>query len=74
MRLLSITLKKKEEIKSIEKRIAVKLKKFNIVQFKVCGKVLNNIMIAFKCILKANGILDKDKKCKSLKEMVDSNE
>jgi hypothetical protein len=31
-------------------------------------------MIAFECILKANGILDKDKKFKSLKEMMDSNE
>ena len=31
-------------------------------------------MIAFESILKENGILDKDKKFKSLKEMINSNE
>jgi hypothetical protein len=31
-------------------------------------------MIAFEFILKTNGILDKDKKFKSLKEMTHSNE
>ena len=73
--------KKKEEIKSMEKRIVLneknykdELENFNNVQFKVFEKVLNNNMIVFECILKANGKLDKDKKFKSLKEMMDSNE
>jgi len=69
--------KKKEEIKSMEKRIVLneknykdELENFNNVQFKVFEKVLNNNMIVFECILKANGKLDKDKKFKSLKEMM----
>ena len=73
--------KKKEEIKSIEKRIVLneknykdELENFNNVQFKVFEKALNNNMTVFEYILKANGKLDKDKKFKSLKEMMDSNE
>ena len=73
--------KKQEEIKSMEKRIVVneqnqkdELKKFNNEQFKVFEKVISNNMIAFEWILKENGILDKDKKFKSLKEMINSNE
>jgi len=64
----------------MEKKIVVnepnykdELEKFNNVQFKVFEKVLSNAMIAFECMLKANGILDKDKKFKSLKEMTNSN-
>ena len=73
--------KKKEEIKSMEKRIVLneknykdELENFNNVQFKVFEKALNNNMIVFECILKANRKLDKDKKFKSLKEMMDSDE
>jgi hypothetical protein len=73
--------KKQEEIKSMEKRIVVneqnqkdELEKFNNEQFKVFEKVISNNMIAFEWILKENGILDKDKKFKSLKEMINSNE
>ena len=73
--------KKKEEIKSMEKRIVLneknykdELENFNNVQFKVFEKALNNNMTVFEYILKANGKLDKDKKFKSLKEMMDSNE
>ncbi len=73
--------KKKEEIKSIEKRIVLneknykdELENFNNVQFKVFEKALNNNMTVFEYILKANGKLDKDKKFKSLKEMINSNE
>ena len=50
--------KKKEEIKSMEKRIVLneknykdELENFNNVQFKVFEKVLNNNMIAFECIM-----------------------
>ena len=73
MRLLSLTLNKgRNKIDGKKnsckwKNYKDELEKFNNVQFKVFETVLNNNMIAFECIMKANGILDKDKKFKSLK-------